>query len=139
MQIRNDVPVGSRIGSVRASDADASPPGNTVRYDISAEESSERVREYFTVHPETGEITIQDQLTKELYDVYRLAIRAYDLGEPSLDATVLILVNVRQVGTFLIMHDSIRMRIRYMMNYMLLALYRLCLRTPRSFMRCYIV
>ncbi len=43
------------------------------RYEISESGSSERATLYFAVDAETGEITVIDDLTKEIYDEYRVS------------------------------------------------------------------
>ena len=104
---------------MKATDGDASPPNNVLKYELSESGSSERSTNYFKIDPETGEISIKDDLTQELYDEYRvsdrggismillvantksdyfqLEVRAYDMGEPPLDSTVIVVVRVLQV------------------------------------------
>ncbi len=99
IDVTNDVAVGKVIGTVAATDSDGAEPGNVVRYAFVEEDSSEHATRYFAIGEETGEISVTDDLTKELYDEYRLEVRAYDLGEPSLDSIISIIVRVRQVVT----------------------------------------
>ena len=99
IQVRNDAPLNEIVGRVQATDGDALAPGNQVRYQLDAEQSSERAETYFRVEQESGDIVLQGDLTNELYDEYRLAVRAYDLGEPSLESLVNLRVLVQQVVT----------------------------------------
>lgn len=99
IDVRNDARIGTIIGTVAATDADGTSPGNQVRYEISADGSSEKGALYFGIDKERGDIRVRDDLTQELFDEYRLQIRAYDLGEPSLDSTIMVLVRVKQVIT----------------------------------------
>ena len=84
---------------MEATDGDAVAPGNQVRYQLDQEQSSDRAATYFKVDKESGDIVLKGDLTNELYDEYRLAVRAYDLGEPSLQTIVNIRVLVQQVVT----------------------------------------
>ena len=73
LQVRNDVPVGQMLGQVEARDADGSAPFNAVRYELVDEESSDRAGVYFDVDGQTGKIIVNDDLSKELYDQYRVS------------------------------------------------------------------
>ena len=73
MQVRNDVRIGEEIGIVRAIDSDGTAPGNVVRYELSEEGSSDKALQYFSINPETGAISVQNDLTQELYDEYRVS------------------------------------------------------------------
>ena len=97
--VRNDAPLNEVVASVAASDGDGLAPGNQVRYQLDPAQSSERADTYFRVEQESGDIVLQGDLTNELYDEYRLAVRAYDLGEPSLESLVNLRVLVQQVVT----------------------------------------
>jgi len=99
IQVRNDAQINEKLGTVRATDSDGTAPGNLVRYQLVQDGSSDRADTYFRVDPDSGVIVLQGDLTNELYDEYRLMIRAYDQGEPSLDSTVTIVVLVQQVVT----------------------------------------
>ena len=99
IQVRNDAQMNEKIGRVQATDSDGTAPGNQVRYQLVEDQSSPSAVTYFRVDPDTGDIVLQGDLTNELYDEYRLMIRAYDQGEPSLDSTVTVVVLVQQVVT----------------------------------------
>ena len=73
IDVRNDAPVGEVVGTVTAADSDGTAPGNVVRYATTERGSSDRATKYFVVDEETGDITIADDLTKELYDEYRVS------------------------------------------------------------------
>lgn len=74
IEIRNDAPIGERIGSVTATDSDGTQPGNIVKYHISDSGSTEKSKDYFRIDEDTGDIYIKDDLTKELYDVYTVIL-----------------------------------------------------------------
>ena len=74
IDVRNDAPVGEVVGTVTAADSDGTAPGNVVRYATAERGSSDRATKYFVVDEETGDITIADDLTKELYDEYRVSV-----------------------------------------------------------------
>ena len=74
IDVRNDAPVGEVVGTVTAADSDGTAPGNVVRYATTERGSSDRATKYFVVDEETGDITIADDLTKELYDEYRVSV-----------------------------------------------------------------
>jgi len=100
-EIRNDVSVNTRVATVKASDGDGTSPANMVRYRLeegaTAEDYAGKATDNFAIDAETGVITVTGDLAQDLYDEYRLKIIAEDMGEPSLEASVLIVVNVRQV------------------------------------------
>ena len=59
--------------NVQATDGDASPPNNVLKYELSESGSSERSTNYFKIDEETGDISIKDDLTQELYEEYRVS------------------------------------------------------------------
>ena len=73
IDVRNDAPVGEVVGTVAAADSDGTAPGNVVRYATTERGSSDRATKYFAVDGETGDISIADDLTQELYDEYRVS------------------------------------------------------------------
>lgn len=89
---------GQVIGSIYATDADGSAPGNVVKYSL-VNSDSDLALKYFAIGEDSGEITVTDDLTKEIFDEYRLDIQAYDLGTPALSTIITVLVRVRQVIT----------------------------------------
>ena len=116
IQVANDAQLNDKLGKVTATDGDGSAPGNKVRFQLSlavschfptsqvryqlvGEQSSDKAEMYFRVEPDSGDIVLQGDLTNELYDEYRLAVKAYDQGEPSLDVMATIVILVQQVVT----------------------------------------
>ena len=99
INVRNDVRVGEKIGGVVAMDSDASEPFNHVRYELLSSKSDDKVLKYFTIDDVDGDIYVMDDLTKEIDTEYKLEIRAYDKGTPSLDTKIMIVVVVQQVVT----------------------------------------
>jgi len=99
IQVANDAQLNDNLGRVVAIDGDGTAPGNQVRYQLLGEQSSDKAEMYFRVEPDTGDIVLQGDLTNELYDEYRLVVRAYDQGQPTLDVITTILILVQQVVT----------------------------------------
>ena len=116
IQVANDAQLNDKLGKVTATDGDGTAPGNKVRFQLSlavschfptsqvryqlvGEQSSDKAEMYFRVEPDSGDIVLQGDLTNELYDEYRLAVKAYDQGEPSLDVMATIVILVQQVVT----------------------------------------
>jgi protocadherin-15 len=97
--VQNDAQINDNLTRVSATDGDGTAPGNQVHYQLVAAESSDKAEIYFRVEPDTGDIVLQGDLANELYDEYRLAVRAKDQGLPALETTVQILVTVQQVVT----------------------------------------
>ena len=61
-----------------ATDADGTEPGNVVKYEVDAR--SDKATEYFKIDPESGVITLLGDLTMEVYEEYKLEVKAHDLG-----------------------------------------------------------
>ena len=116
IQVANDAQLNDKLGKVTATDGDGTAPGNKVRFQLSlavschfptsqvryqlvGKLSSDKAEMYFRVEPDSGDIVLQGDLTNELYDEYRLAVKAYDQGEPSLDVMATIVILVQQVVT----------------------------------------
>ena len=99
IQVANDAQLNDKLGKVTATDGDGTAPGNQVRYQLVGEQSSDKAEMYFRVEADTGDIVLQGDLTNELYDEYRLSVRAYDQGEPSLEVVATIVILVQQVVT----------------------------------------
>ena len=73
--------LGSKIAVIKATDADGTAPGNIVNYEFIPERSNEKAETYFNLDRESGEITVINDLTKEVFDEYVLEILvvAWDL------------------------------------------------------------
>ena len=97
--VRNDAQLNDNVGKVLATDSDGTSPGNMVRYQLVGNKSSDKAEMYFRVEPDSGDIVLQGDLTNELYDEYRLAVKAYDQGLPSLEVVTNIVITVQQVVT----------------------------------------
>lgn len=99
VSVRNDARIGSKIALVRASDSDGTEPGNMVEYQTVPEKSSDKALEYFAIDPQKGEVELLGDLTKEVYEEYKLGIKAVDLGTPQLETSVILMIRVQQVVT----------------------------------------
>ncbi|XP_068885411.1 protocadherin gamma-A12-like [Aphelocoma coerulescens] len=89
VRVPEDVPVGSVLVTVTATDADEGLNGH-VKY--SFHKISDRASELFYLDSETGEITVKDHLDFEKISSHELEVQAHDGGELSDTAKVVITV-----------------------------------------------
>ena len=97
--VRNDAAIGSKIAILKATDPDGTEPGNIVKYKIIPEGSSDKAIEYFGINEDSGEVELLGDLTKEVYEEYRIEIMSYDLGTPQMESTVTLSLRIQQVVT----------------------------------------
>lgn len=67
----DDVPIGTNITSLIATDSDGTSPGNQVRYEIIGRGIADR---YFTIDPNIGVLRIKDDLRKETDTEYQVGL-----------------------------------------------------------------
>ena len=79
VSVREDIPLGTLIFTITATDAD-SGINNVLRFQIIS------IDPYFTIDDISGEITLSQHLDYEHLDFHILQIRVYDLGSPQLNA-----------------------------------------------------
>ncbi|XP_050835592.1 protocadherin gamma-A10-like isoform X8 [Serinus canaria] len=89
VRVPEDVPVGSVLVTVTATDADEGLNGQ-VKY--SFHKISDRASELFNLDSDTGEITVKDDLDFEEISSHELEVRTHDGGELSDTAKVVITV-----------------------------------------------
>ncbi|XP_064528398.1 protocadherin gamma-A10-like [Pseudopipra pipra] len=89
VRVPEDVPVGSVLVTVTATDADEGPNGH-VKYNF--HKISDRASKLLYLDSETGEITIKNDLDFEEFSSYELEVQARDGGELSDTAKVVITV-----------------------------------------------
>lgn len=94
--LNDDVPIGTTVTSLIATDSDGTSPGNKVRYELVGRGKAQK---YFQIDPDTGVIEVRDDLRKETTTEYEIAVKAYDLGEPQLSSVTTLHVYVRHVAT----------------------------------------
>ncbi|XP_053595607.1 cadherin-99C isoform X1 [Microplitis demolitor] len=92
----DDVPIGTTVINLLAQDSDGTSPGNQVRYEIIGRGSASR---YFVIDPDSGILTVRDDLRKETDSEYQVDVRAYDLGEPQLSSVTTVPIYIRHVAT----------------------------------------
>ncbi|XP_068081396.1 cadherin-99C isoform X2 [Anabrus simplex] len=92
----DDVPIGTTVTTLIATDSDGTPPGNKVRYELVGRGKATK---YFQIDPDTGVIQVRDDLRKEVQSEYEVDVKAYDLGEPHLSSVISLHVYVRHVAT----------------------------------------
>ena len=95
VRLQNTAPVGQVVAAVSAVDADGTSPNNLVRYELVGGDKSVP---FFRIDPETGLITVKDNLRKDSGREYKLTVRAHDLGKPPLSTTASVSVVVDQVA-----------------------------------------
>lgn len=96
IRLQDNVPLGTIVTTVVASDGDGSAPGNVVRYEIGGKG---RAPFYFLIDSTSGVITVKDDLRKEPDSEYRIEVQAHDLGDPSLAASAVVTVYVEHIAT----------------------------------------
>ena len=94
--IKDDQPIGALVASMPATDGDGSAPGNVIRYEMVGRG---KALKYFQVDPDTGEVRLRDELSKEEDTEYQVDVRAFDLGEPQLSSVASLPVYVSHVLT----------------------------------------
>ncbi|XP_076678617.1 cadherin 99C isoform X2 [Andrena cerasifolii] len=92
----DDVPIGTTVINLIATDSDGTAPGNQVRYEIIGRGIANK---YFVVDPDYGVLRIRDDLRKETDTEYQVDVRAYDMGEPQLSSVTTVPIYVRHVAT----------------------------------------
>ncbi|XP_066585244.1 cadherin-related tumor suppressor [Prorops nasuta] len=88
--VAENVPRGSRIGQVVATDADAEGPNSQLSYAL----ISDWANDVFSLNPSTGVFTLTASLDYEQVQHYILVVQATDGGVPALSSTVTVYCNV---------------------------------------------
>ncbi|XP_054716801.1 cadherin-99C-like [Uloborus diversus] len=96
IRLQDTVPLGTVVTTVVASDADGTAPGSEIRYEVTGKE---KAPSYFLIDPESGLISVKDDLRKEPDSEYRIEVIAKDLGVPALSATATLTVYVEHIAT----------------------------------------
>lgn len=94
--LEDDVGIGARVAALTATDSDGTAPGNKVRYELIGRGKAAK---YFTVDPDTGVLSVRDDLRKETDQSYQVDVKAYDLGEPQLSSVMSVPVFIRHTAT----------------------------------------
>ncbi|XKL62751.1 hypothetical protein PGB90_002584 [Kerria lacca] len=92
----DDVPIGTKVTSLIATDSDGTAPNNKVRYEITGRGKAQK---YFQIDPDIGLLQVRNDLRKEPDSEYQVDVKAYDLGDPQLSTTITVSVFVRHVAT----------------------------------------
>ncbi|XP_026686099.1 cadherin-99C-like [Diaphorina citri] len=74
LTLDDDTPLGNKITSLIATDADGTSPGNKVRYELIGKGKSMR---YFQIDPDMGTLTLRDDLRKEQDNEYQVKARSH--------------------------------------------------------------
>lgn len=97
IRLQDNVPLGTVVTTVVASDRDGTSPNNQVRYELSTIQP--KIPNYFLVDRNSGVISVKDDLRKERDSEYRIEIIAHDSGEPSYSSTATVTVYVEHLVT----------------------------------------
>ncbi|ESO84012.1 hypothetical protein LOTGIDRAFT_229554 [Lottia gigantea] len=90
INVRPDATVGSILGSVNASDKDATEPNNQILYELKSGGADK-----IGIDSNTGELILEEPFTTEpLKSTFTLIVVARDLGYPSLTARTSVVMNV---------------------------------------------
>ncbi|KAF3694240.1 Protocadherin Fat 2 FAT tumor suppressor -like protein 2 Precursor [Channa argus] len=92
-EVSEDLVPGSLVMKVTATDLDG-PINNLLRYSIVSGDAQQQ----FSIHPRSGEITVQTALDREETPHYSLTVQAADEGNPPLSSAVLITITVTDVN-----------------------------------------
>ncbi|XP_066251478.1 cadherin-99C isoform X2 [Euwallacea similis] len=96
ISLEDDVPIGTTVTTLVATDSDGTAPGNKVRYEIIGREKAAK---YFQIDSDTGVLRVTNDLKKEVDTEYQVDVRAYDLGEPQLSSVITVEVFIQHVAT----------------------------------------
>ncbi|MBN3308520.1 FAT4 protein, partial [Amia calva] len=89
-------PKGSVVVTVKAIDSDEGLNGEIV-YSF-ATHTSETVKQFFNIHPDTGEITVNGQLDYESSSSFKFDVRATDKGTPAMEGHSSVQVEIIDVN-----------------------------------------
>ncbi|CAH1118837.1 unnamed protein product [Phaedon cochleariae] len=94
--LEDDVPIGTTVTTLVATDSDGTAPGNKVRYELVGRGKAEK---YFQIDPDTGVLRVTNDLKKEVDTEYQVDVKAFDLGEPQLSSVITVDVYIQHVAT----------------------------------------
>ncbi|CAH0392596.1 unnamed protein product [Bemisia tabaci] len=96
INLDDNVEIGTKVGSLQATDSDATAPGNKVRYELVGRG---KALKYFHIDPDLGILEVKDDLRKEKESQFQVDVKAYDLGEPQLSTITSVPVFIRHATT----------------------------------------
>ncbi|XP_024906692.1 protocadherin Fat 4 [Pteropus alecto] len=94
VQISEGVPMGTHVTFVSAFDSDSVPSWSRFSYFI----GSGNENGAFSIHPQTGQITVTAELDRETLPVYNLTVLAVDSGTPSATGSASLLVTLEDIN-----------------------------------------
>ncbi|XP_078087872.1 protocadherin alpha-C2-like isoform X1 [Mustelus asterias] len=94
--LREDVPLGTLLIKLNATDLDDGPNGDIV-YSLSSY-SEEKIPEVFRINAKSGEISVKGKLDFEEIHLYEIHVEAKDKGTPSLSAHCTVRVDIKDVN-----------------------------------------
>ncbi|KAM6299665.1 protocadherin gamma-C5-like isoform 2-T2 [Aegotheles albertisi] len=96
VQVPENMPMGSLILRLNASDPDEGPNGQT-QYSFGVH-TSDSVRKLFTLDPHSGEVRVSGALDFEESPFYEIYVRAHDSGVPEMEGHCVLQVEVEDVN-----------------------------------------
>lgn len=69
MTLEDEVPIGTTVATLTATDSDGTAPNNKVRYELIGRR---KAMKYFQVDPDTGILRVRDDLRKETDTEYQV-------------------------------------------------------------------
>nr|CAI5831259.1 unnamed protein product [Callosobruchus analis] len=96
ISLEDDVPIGTTVTTLIATDSDGTAPGNSVRYEIIGRG---KAKKYFQIDPDSGVLRVTNDLKKEIDTEYQVDVRAFDLGDPQLSSVITVDVYIQHVAT----------------------------------------
>ena len=98
--LREDVPIGTRVGQVLATDGDMlGSPNSQITYSITAVNSSQTDLQLFSISSD-GEVTTSELLDIEVSPQYTITVTASDNGNAPLSCTASIVLTLEDVNEF---------------------------------------
>ncbi|XP_055990500.1 protocadherin Fat 4 [Sorex fumeus] len=94
VQVSEGVPPGTHVTFVSAFDSDSVPSWSRFSYALGAGNE----RGAFSVHPQTGQITVTAELDRETLPVYNLTVLAVDAGSPPATGSASLLVTLEDIN-----------------------------------------
>ena len=96
VNVKEDIPIGSVLTTVKATDADESRQNGVVEYQLTRVQPADRG--FFLIDRSTGIIRLNKRLDREKVGCYELEVTAKDNGNPSLSAKASVTITIEDVN-----------------------------------------
>ncbi|XP_010898913.4 protocadherin Fat 4 isoform X1 [Esox lucius] len=94
VQISEGLAPGGLVTFVSAQDSDSVPSWSRFSYSI----SSNLEKNVFTINPQTGQVSVAEELDRETIPVYNLTLLAVDSGSPSATGSATLIVSLEDIN-----------------------------------------